>query len=509
LDVFDAFYQAYLTAIACGVAVLVGSDFIGDHHLTAATVHRVVGDGPAVVGLAIALIVTAGLRSGARGGPLVLAPADVRYVLLAPVPRRTALAVPAWRQVRFAGFAGTVTGAVLGVLVARRLSGNVAAWAASGAGAGLLVAALVTGLALLCSGRRVRPPTAVAAGLVLTGWSAADLVQHTRTSPLTLLGMLAVTPLRLRPVAFLALVLPIAAVLGGLAAVGGSSLEAAERRAALASQIRFALTFQDLRTVVLLRRQLNQERPRGRPWVRLGSLSRHRSLVWRRDVRGLARWPLVRIVRVVVLGAIAGAALAGVWAGTTPLLVVAALALYVAGFEVLEPLAQDVDHPDLVTSVPRDTGDLRLRHMPVSFATLVVVSAVGWGTSVAIAAATGRLDVAVGVGGVLIVPAAFLAACGSAVSVVMGPSAAGGGIALPVEMAGAWMLFRVLWPIVIVLVGLTPLLVARRAPGRHLAPAPAAVSAATGPLTVGALVLAWLRWREPAHEWWKQSASAS
>ena len=60
--------------------------------------------------------------------------------------------------------------------------------------------------------------------------------------------------------------------------VAGSSLEAAERRTELVGQLRFAVTLQDLRTVLVLRRQLAQERPRSRPWIRRPIRACRRSL---------------------------------------------------------------------------------------------------------------------------------------------------------------------------------------------------------------------------------------
>src|SRR5258708_8276705 len=95
VHLFDAFYQAYLTAVACGAAVLIASDVVGDHRLRAASLARVVSDGPGWIGLAVGLAVFVGLRSGARGGPLVLPAAHVRYLLTSPPPRQEALRGPA------------------------------------------------------------------------------------------------------------------------------------------------------------------------------------------------------------------------------------------------------------------------------------------------------------------------------------------------------------------------------------------------------------------------------
>lgn len=496
VDIFDAFYQAYLTAVACAVAVLVASDVVGDQRLTSVQVARVADRGPVAIGLAMAVLAVAGLRSGARGGPLVLPAADVRYVLMAPISRGAALRGPALRHLRFLAFSGTVAGAVAGVLASHRLPGGLAAWAACGAAVGALAALLVTGSAFVACGLRLSPIRASLLASALLGWSGADAITGVRTSPTTLVGELALWPIRFRAPAAAAIVLPVVVVAAGVIWIGGSSIEAAERRASLASQIRFAVTLQDLRTVVLLRRQLTQEHPRSRPWVRLAPLSRGRTLVWRRDLRGLARWPAARVLRVLVLGAVAGLSMAGVWAGTTPLIIVAALALFLAGLDALEPLAQEIDHPDRPDSLPMELGRLRLLHVPASLATLFVVVGVGWG----VAFALGPARLVGPVGAAVIVPVALLATAGAAVSIVMGPPTADN-MMLPVEAAGAKLVFRLLWSPAIVGLGLTPLLVARSAAQRGLAPGPAAASAAVFPIMVGVLSLGWLRVREQARTW--------
>src|SRR5258708_21695770 len=93
---------------------------------------------------------------------------------------------------------------------------------------------------------------------------------------------------------------------------------------------------------MVLRRQLAQEAPRGRPWIRLpraipwawlrpegsrpaatgpaapGRAPVRHLPVWRRGWHGVLRWPALRWARLVVLGALAGAALAGVWRGAPP-----------------------------------------------------------------------------------------------------------------------------------------------------------------------------------------------
>src|SRR3954452_23013638 len=123
IDVFEALYRSYLTAILAGVALLLLSGITADERLGKAAVDHVRDRAPAVVGMAAALAVAIGLRSGGRGGPLVIEAADVRHVLLSPVDRGLALRGPAIRQLRFAAFGGAVVGAVGGLLAFRRLPG--------------------------------------------------------------------------------------------------------------------------------------------------------------------------------------------------------------------------------------------------------------------------------------------------------------------------------------------------------------------------------------------------
>src|SRR4051812_14652548 len=82
VDVFEALYRSYLTAVLVGLAILMLSGLTGDTRLTESALDHVRRDGAAAVGLACAFVVAVGLRSGGRGGPLVIEAADVRHVLL-------------------------------------------------------------------------------------------------------------------------------------------------------------------------------------------------------------------------------------------------------------------------------------------------------------------------------------------------------------------------------------------------------------------------------------------
>src|SRR6202012_1476561 len=86
---------------------------------------------PAIFGIAVAGLVLAGLRAGARGGPLAIEAAEVHYTLLAPVSRRTALRPAALSQLRIAAIAGAIFGAVVGNFVFRRFPGSAVEWIGS------------------------------------------------------------------------------------------------------------------------------------------------------------------------------------------------------------------------------------------------------------------------------------------------------------------------------------------------------------------------------------------
>ncbi len=268
-DVFEALYRVYITGLVAGVSLWLLSGVVGDKRVGPTTAARVAADGPQLVGCAVALALAVGLRAGARGGPLVIEAADVRHVLLAPVDRATALRGPALRLLRFGGAAGAGVGAVIGLLAFRRLPGPAAGWVGCGALVGLLTVDAALGAAMLAAGRRLGRVVVGALALAVLGWSAVDVAIGRATSPASLLGQLALWPLRWRPEAFGGVAVAAVVVLLGVVTVGGTSIEASERRARLAGQIRFAATVRDLRTVIVLRRQLAQELPRQRPWIRV------------------------------------------------------------------------------------------------------------------------------------------------------------------------------------------------------------------------------------------------
>lgn len=535
-DAFEALYRAYLTGITLTMAVLLLSGLTGDSKLSPGQVADIRTYGGAVVGLAVALVFAIGMRSGGRGGPLVVEAADVRHVLLAPIDRSVALRGPAIRQLRFLVLIGGGAGAIIGLLALRRVPGTPGAWLACGAIVGASTVSAGFGLAMIVSGRRFGRWWGGLLALAVLGWSAADVNWHLVTSPASLLGRLALWPLAVHPLDLVGLLIAVAAVAAGLAVAGGTSLEASERRASLVGQIRFAATLQDLRTVIVLRRQLAQELPRQQPWLRLpraipkawlsgtahpttgagspagagsapggvegraGRLRIRRLPVWRRGWHGILRWPAMRYVRVGVLGAIAGLSLVGVWHGTTPLLVVAGLALYIAGLDATEPLAQEVDHPDRRDEYDVASGLLHLRQLGPSAVLMVLIGGIG---VIAAAVATGGSATAWQVGAIMVVPAALCGLGAAAVSVVKGPPAAlSSQSALMPEAAGARAMGRLLLPPILATAGVLPILAARSA-SQHGRPVGAALAGVEQIVSLVVIAFfAWIRWQEDAHRWW-------
>ena len=498
----DALYQVYLAALVSLAAVLLLSSWIGGERLGPLRTAQVLHDGPDIVGVGVALAILIGLRSGARGGPLAIEPADARHVLLAPIDRALALRSPALHQLRFAAFVAVVVGGIGGQLAVRRLGDEPVLWILSGAAFTLTTLGLAYGAALIAGGRRLSIAVANVVGLALLGWAVADAVDPLRInihySPTGLVGTIPFWPLEFEPLALIATVLAIVFVLLGVTGLGGLSLEAAERRTRLVGQLKFAATLQDLRTVMVLRRQLAMELPRTKPWIR--ERGSGRLPVWHRGMRGVLRWPAARVVRLIGFGVVAGICLRGVANGTIPLVIVAGLALYLAALDGVESMAQEADHPGRNEAIPRPIGDLLVRHLGVGALVMTLVALVGAGVGVAVEPSLGALAVAA-----IAVPAAALAASGgAALSVLQGiqePSATWD--LIPPEVAGMRSAFRIAGPPVLAVIGCLPVALARSALENGGDPFGAATTGAIIALIFTALAAGWIHQREQIKAWFR------
>ena len=430
------------------------------------------------LGLAFAAVIGIGLRSGGRGGPLVLEAPVVMHELSAPVPRSAVVRGPAIKQLRFLAFAGAVAGAIVGELAARRLPVNPVASIVSCAATFALVGVAASATAMAVSGRRIRWWPANALAVVLLAWSAVDILTGHQTSPLTLMADLAFWPITFRVLALVPVAIIGLLVYLGLARIGDLSIEHALRRAGLVAQLRFAVTLQDVRTVVLLRRQLSQENPRLRPWIRIGRARRRSFIppVWKRDWQSYLRFPLPRIARMVLMAALGGLAIGAVWRGTIPAIMLAGLALYIVAYDAAEPTAQEVDHPTRWESYPEAPGAFLLQHLAAAFAVMVLMGVVAGAA-----------------GSATRTPAPVAAT----ISTAMGAPDVAGLSGLGPDVMGWVMLARLVIPPAIVVISLLPMLNAGSDPA-------ALNTTKVGNATVYALfavggAIIYLRTRKPKH----------
>ncbi len=423
-DVMEVLYRVYLGGLA---AIFILAFLAGALHEVPAdpgSVESIRAHAPAVFGLAVALLILAGLRSGARGGPLAIEAAEVRYTLLAPVSRRTALRPAALAQLRIAVIAGAIFGAVVGNFVFRRFPGSAVEWIGALAAFGAAVPITVLGAALVACGRRLHIGVASGLGVALVAWSALDLALGWNSSPVTMLGDLATLPLQHGTdvaLAAVAAALALAVLAAGLLGIGGLRLEAARRRAELVAEMRFSASVQDLRTVILLRRQLASEHPRRRPWLRLRGAAAGRTTahsIWRRDWQSYLRWPVVRIVRVVLIAVAAGGLAVGGFDLTPVLFALPGPLLLVAALDLIEPLAQESDHPTRRLLLPLTSAVLIRRHLAAPVVAMAFTLAIA---TVTAAVAGGDPGLALGIGAVVFLPLAVVLICAAAISATNDP----------------------------------------------------------------------------------------
>lgn len=388
LDWVDALYRAYVIGISSMAGLVLLAFVVGDAAISPHAVADVRAHGPAIAGVVVALLVAFGLRSGAHGGPLAFEAAEVHHVFLAPVDRGLVVRTSAYRQLRgvlaMGGFGGVVAGIAASPRIPSRSTGE---WVVAGIAFGVAAALAAWGSALVASTRRLPQILSTIIGLVIVGWSGADLAFGTSTSPATWVGHLALFPLRSSILAVAGVAFAVALVAVGLRGANNLSLEPVLNRAQLVRSLRFAATMQDLRAVINLRRQLAHEQSRARPWFRVRLAAPTGRASWRRDWHGIARWPGARISRVLVLSLVVGASSAAAVRGTTPLFAVAALAAYVIALDAVEGLAQEVDHPDRGNGVPMPIGDLYVAHLAAPGALVAVLGAIGFGVGLLVAAA--------------------------------------------------------------------------------------------------------------------------
>lgn len=492
IEWFDAAYRVYLVALFGGGTVLWISSSIGDSTVSDQAVADIARNGPALIGMVTALAFLAALRSGAQGGPLALESPDVAYVMLSPVDRTKALLRPVTQRVRGAAYLAATGAAIVGQLAGRRLPGTPVAWAASGALFGITTAVLWAGTALVAHAIRLPLWIATALGIAGVAWQSAALAWHI-PGPANLDGSLAMWGWRQHPIDLVAPLLAVIVLIAGVSMLQRTSLDALARRSSLVAQLRFAVTMQDLRTVILLRRQLNQEQTRRTPWVKVPRWLRHP--IPRRGLASVARFPATRLVRMTVFAGVAGVLQAMVVRGTTPALVGAALMLFMLGLEVMEPLSQEVDQPDRTDSLPIERGELLVRHL-IAPAVALIPFAVVAGACAVVVLGTSR---AIAPAAILALPTVLAGAAGGVVSIVRDapdPTKNTAQAFVPPEMAGFSSAMRVGLPILVSALGASTVLLVRHAERLSTSPTGAAVRGAIGAVLLTVLVGYWVRMRD-------------
>ena len=492
-DWYDIAYRVYLFALVGLTLVVWVSDavdgVIGDGIDTADLLTR----GPSTIGLLVVGAFALGVRSGADGGPVAIEVADIRHVLLGPISRRSVMLRPVGQRLRAAGFALGLGGAVLGQLIATEVEGSRTAWAAACGAYGAIVGVTFVATAVLAHTLRVPRWLATMLATIALAWQGAvawgiwtgraDGIA--RIAPGNLAGRLALWGISQRPIDVIPIVVASAMAAAALLLGGRLRVEALARRGELVSQLRFAATVQDLRTVVLLRRQLRSEVLRTRPWGQRrhparpapSSSARGRvpttdatpsaMTVWRRDSRSLRRLPVARLVRIALLAAIGGVG-AALTISASPLFGLLLLAaLFFGGLESLEPLSQEIDRPDLTDGFPIERGWIYSNHLVAPAVLLAIAGLLGGITASAVDTDVGWLAVAVAV------PIAWAGAIGPVVVTVLdAPSTPSPTTLLgtprdsesslvPPEFAGFSTAMRTLLPVVLSGVGTIPVFVAR------------------------------------------------
>ncbi|MFM1791041.1 MAG: hypothetical protein RLZZ526_1368, partial [Actinomycetota bacterium] len=498
MEWFELLYRVYITALIGGFLLLWLSSLVTDAPFTPGQFDTLIHDGPRVVGFLMSVVWFLGMRSGANGGPLSVEEAEVRHVLLAPVNRAAVLRHPAVQRLRTLAFAGTLAGGVTGLVLSKRVPEEWGhgpnQWIICGAVAGSLIGASFVVAALLVHSLRIDRRIVTVTATAIVAWHAASVFLGAHPwAPFNEFGdfMLVISQVS-NLIAIAALVL---LAMVAVWRAGHLSIEALARRSALVSQLKFAVTLQDIRTVVLLRRQLSQEHMRQTPWFTVPPALR-RNIVVTRCLRSLAHFPARRLARMVLLAVTSAVCLVAVWRGTTPALVVSGLALFLLGLDVIEPLSQEVDQPDRTDALPVERGLLLTQHLLVPALTTIPFVVVG----VAAAYVMEPHGMTIVTGALIGIPAALAGVAGAVINAVKGApdplSESNSGLYMPPEVSGMTTVVRAAWPPVVAIIGSTPSVALVRASENGDNIPAALVRTALGVGLVCFLTAGWVRQRE-------------
>ncbi len=370
---FDRLLDFYVAAVAVVVVLSAAASVVGGDP-SAAVAEFAATRGAAAVGVIAGVAVAAGLRSGAFGGPLHIQRPDVLLVLMSPAPQEVFLRP----RVRRAAITVVAMSAGIGGLAlataATRLGVEPVWFLASGAAAGAAIGAIHFGAALIANAAELDPPVATALAVAVVGLATANFAFASMWNPFASIGAVALWPLQEAAAvpALLAVVVPVGVLVTGMKALKRVNVEAALARSSAAATVLAGVGLHDLRALMVAAHSRPDEQFRANPWTAAPPPSTWAA--WRRSWRGLLRMPTTRLVRVAGCGAIMGLSAAASWT-VPPAAVFGVAAAYLAGLEMVEPIAQMIDRPTARTGYPRAPASIYRAMLPASTAAMAAVFA--------------------------------------------------------------------------------------------------------------------------------------
>ena len=182
---------------------------------------------------------------------------------------------------------------------------------------------------------------------------------------------------------------------------------------------------------------------------------------------------------------------------------VAGGACFLIGLDALEPLAQELDHPDLTDGFPIEPGRLHQRLLIGPAMLTAAVALVGVATAFAFEPQPTTLAVGVLFG----VPSALVGAAGATLNTIAGapdPFSSGAESSmLPPEIAGLHLALRAIWPLAVAMIGSATVLLVRAGVERGQDPIGLALRAGVGELVIVVFAVWWVERRLAFRRWWR------
>lgn len=180
-----------------------------------------------------------------------------------------------------------------------------------------------------------------------------------------------------------------------------------------------------------------------------------------RSVRGLARIPAARLGRMLLVAAGAGVAAGVTVRGSTAAVIACGILVFVLGLDLIEPLSQEIDHPERTFALPITVGWLHERLLIGPLVLAAPIALVGAAACTAVAPDAGPAAF------ILAVPVMWAGMTGAVVNTVRDdhdPGSGGDSLLVPPEMAGFRDLIRTLVPVVASTLGTLTILAMRAQP---------------------------------------------